>query len=101
MAEPCGAGDFTEEDTSLLTTIDSAIEESAELFEAVELRAALRKGMEAAQAANNISMQQSHGNYQLDPDRAKTILFVALSAINGMRVMLSPFLPFTSNSTIF
>ena len=94
VAEP---GDFTEEDTSLLAAIDSALEESAELFEAVELRAALRKGMEAAQAANRyLNATEPWKLSKTDPDRAKTILFVALSAINGIRVMLSPFLPFTS-----
>ncbi len=94
VAEP---GELTKDDTILLAFIDRSLEESAELFEMVELRAALRKGMEAAQAANRyLNATEPWKLAKTDPDRARTILFVALSAINGIRVMLSPFLPFTS-----
>ena len=94
VAEP---GELTKDDTTLLTFIDRSLEESAELFEIVELRAALRKGMEAAQAANRyLNATEPWKLAKTDPDRARTILYVALSAINGIRVMLSPFLPFTS-----
>ena len=94
VAEP---GELTKDDTALLAFIDRSLEESAELFEIVELRAALRKGMEAAQAANRyLNATEPWKLAKTDLDRAQTILYVALSAINGIRVMLSPFLPFTS-----
>ncbi len=94
VAEP---GEITEEDASLLAFIDRSLEESAELFEAVELRAALRKGMEAAQEANRyLNATEPWKISKTDLARARTVLYVALSAINGIRVMLSPFLPFSS-----
>ena len=94
VAEP---GELTKDDTALLAFIDRSLEESAELFETVELRSALRKGMEAAQAANRyLNATEPWKLAKTDLDRAQTILYVALSAINGIRVMLSPFLPFTS-----
>ena len=94
VAEP---GEHDKEDTSLLEFVDRSLEEAAELFEAIELRAALRKGMEAAQATNRyLNATEPWKLSKTDPDRAKTVLYVALSAINGIRVMLSPFLPFSS-----
>tara|TARA_B100000686_G_scaffold350360_1_gene446131 strand:+ start:4438 stop:6075 length:1638 start_codon:yes stop_codon:yes gene_type:complete len=94
IAEP---GPYLDEDSSLLSFIDLSLEESADLFEAVELRSALRKAMEAAQAANRyLNATEPWKVSKTDPERAQTILYVALSAINGIRVMLSPFLPFSS-----
>ena len=90
-------GTYSEEDVSLLEFVDRSLEESAGLFESVELRSALRKGMEAAQAANRyLNATEPWKLSKTDPERAKTVLYVALSAINGIRVMLSPFLPFSS-----
>ena len=94
IAEP---GPYLEEDSSLLSFIDLSLEESADLFEAVELRSALRKAMEASQAANRyLNATEPWKVSKTDLERAQTILYVALSAINGIRVMLSPFLPFSS-----
>ena len=94
VAEP---GVYSEEDESLLAFVDRSLQETADLFESVELRAALRKGMEAAQAANRyLNATEPWKLSKTDPERAKTVLYVALSAINGIRVMLSPFLPFSS-----
>ncbi|MCH1513241.1 MAG: methionine--tRNA ligase [Acidimicrobiales bacterium] len=85
------------EDTDLLTLIDSSLEESASLFESVELRAALRTAMESAQATNRyLNATEPWKLSKTDPERARTVLYVALSAINGIRVMLSPFIPFSS-----
>jgi methionyl-tRNA synthetase len=92
-----GPSSYSPEDTDLLTLIDSSLEESASLFESVELRAALRTAMESAQATNRyLNATEPWKLSKTDPERARTVLYVALSAINGIRVMLSPFLPFSS-----
>ena len=90
-------GEFQAEDQELLDAVDAFMVKSAEQFERVELRAALRTGMDAAQAANQyLNATEPWKVAKGDPERARTMLFVALSAINGARVLLSPYLPFTS-----
>ena len=77
--------------------MDSSLESAASQFDQVELRAALRTAMEAAQAANKyLNATEPWKILKDDHQRGLTILFVALSAINGIRVMFSPFLPFSS-----
>ena len=89
--------ELTERDTELLQFVDSSLESAASQFDQVELRAALRTAMEAAQAANKyLNATEPWKILKDDHQRGLTILFVALSAINGIRVMFSPFLPFSS-----
>ncbi|MGI9623581.1 MAG: methionine--tRNA ligase [Acidimicrobiales bacterium] len=90
-------GALAPEDEALLATIDEYLSKSAEQFERVELRAALRTGMDGAQAANQyLNATEPWKLAKTDPERARTVLFVALSAINGVRVMLAPYLPFSA-----
>ena len=90
-------GPLAPQDHELLAAVDGFIETSAQQFDRSELRAALRTGMDAAQAANQyLNATEPWKLAKSDPDRGKTVLFVALSAINGARVMLAPYLPFTS-----
>lgn len=90
-------GEFTAEDRELLSTIDDLLVAAGEQFERVELRAALRTAMDGAQAANQyLNSTEPWRLAKTDPERARTVLFVALSAINGARVMFSPYLPFSA-----
>lgn len=90
-------GPLAPDDEELLAAIDGFVATSAEQFDRSELRSALRTGMDAAQATNQyLNATEPWKLAKSDPDRGKTVLFVALSAINGARVMLAPYLPFTS-----
>jgi len=90
-------GEFDEMDDTLLAAVDGWLETAADQFERVELRAALRTAMDCAQATNQyLNAIEPWKLAKTKPDRAKTVLFVALSAINGTRVALSPFLPFSA-----
>lgn len=90
-------GDLQAVDQELLSTVDGLLERAGEQFDRIELRAALRTAMDSAQAANQyLNATEPWRVAKTDSERAKTILFVALSAINGTRVALSPFLPFSS-----
>ena len=90
-------GDLTADDSELLATVDALLITASEQFGRVELRSALRTGMDCAQATNQyLNSTEPWRVAKTDPDRARTILFVALSAINGARVALSPFLPFSA-----
>jgi methionyl-tRNA synthetase len=87
----------TAEDEALLESIDAAFEAAAAHFAAVELRAALRTAMAAAQSVNAyLNATEPWKVVKTDHDRGIAILEVALSAINGVRVLFAPFLPFTT-----
>lgn len=90
-------GEYQPEDHALLALVDDAIEAAAGHFKAVELRSALRSAMASAQAVNTyLSTNEPWKVVKVDAERGRTMLHVALSAINGCRVMFAPFLPFTS-----
>lgn len=90
-------GDFDDEDRTLLDRVDAAIAEAGTHFEAVELRMALRRLMDGAQEVNAYLNQKAPWKTApTDPERTATTLYVALSAINGLKTGFSPFLPFTS-----
>ncbi|MBV9951272.1 MAG: methionine--tRNA ligase [Acidimicrobiia bacterium] len=86
-------------DTELVATVDRALDEVAASIEAVELRAALRAAMSAAQAANAyLSDNEPWKVVKNDPARAGTVLHHALQAVAGVNVALSPYIPFASAS---
>jgi len=91
--------ELTNEDQSLLDQVDESLRISSEQFDQVELRAALRTAMESAQATNRyLNATEPWKILKVDEQRGLTILFVALSAINGIRIMFRPFLPFSSQT---
>ena len=91
------AGELTEEDEQLLLLVDTALQTANSQLHQVELRAALRTAMEAAKETNKyLNATEPWKVLKTDKERGLTILYVALSAINGIRVMFAPFLPFSS-----
>jgi methionyl-tRNA synthetase len=84
-------------DTALLARMDTALAEAGAQIEAVELRAALRTLMDGAQEVNVYLNQKAPWKTAAsDAERTGTTLYVALSAINGLKTGFSVFLPFTS-----
>ena len=92
-------GELTQSDQALLNQVDEALKSSSKQFDQVELRAALRTAMETAQATNRyLNATEPWKVLKEDRERGLTILFVALSAINGIRIIFRPFLPFSSQT---
>tara|TARA_B100001559_G_scaffold227631_1_gene191415 strand:- start:17052 stop:18704 length:1653 start_codon:yes stop_codon:yes gene_type:complete len=92
-------GELTQSDQALLNQVDEALQSSSKQFDQVELRAALRTAMETAQATNRyLNATEPWKVLKEDQERGLTILFVALSAINGIRIIFRPFLPFSSQT---
>ena len=88
---------LTEEDQALLSTVDQALETVAGHIAAVELRAGLRAAMETASEVNvYLNATAPWKLVKENPKRAETILWTAIQAISGIRVALSPYLPFTT-----
>jgi methionyl-tRNA synthetase len=86
-----------ESDQELLASIDRALETAAAEIEKVELRAALRTAMDAAQHVNAyLNANEPWKVLKTDRERGATVLWTALQAIAGLRVGFSPYLPFTT-----
>jgi len=85
------------EDVGLLAAVDAALAEADGQLERVELRAALRTAMDAAQSINAyLNATEPWKLSKTDPARSAAVLATALDAINGVRVVFAPFLPFSS-----
>ena len=90
-------GQFSATDEALVASIDKALETTAGHIEAVELRAGLRAAMDAASEVNAyLNSEEPWHVIKEDRERAATILWTAIQAISGIRVALTPYLPWTS-----
>jgi methionyl-tRNA synthetase len=90
-------GPLTATDEALIASVDKALGTAAGHIEAVELRAGLRAAMDAAAEVNAyLNSEEPWKALKTDPERAGTILWTAIQAISGIRVGLSPYLPFSS-----
>jgi methionyl-tRNA synthetase len=91
------SGPLTATDEALVASIDRTLSIAAGHIEAVELRAGLRAAMDAASEVNAyLNSEEPWHVMKEDPKRAGTILWTAIQAISGIRVALTPFLPWTS-----
>jgi methionyl-tRNA synthetase len=90
-------GELTPTDEALIASVDKALETAAGHIEAVELRAGLRAAMDAAAEVNAyLNSEEPWKTVKDDPARAATVLWSAIQAISGIRVGLTPYLPFSS-----
>ncbi|MDG2210913.1 MAG: methionine--tRNA ligase [Acidimicrobiales bacterium] len=90
-------GNKKDEDNKVLSEVDAMLLKASQQLEKVEIRAALRSAMDGAAAVNAyLNATEPWRVAKEDPDRATTILSTALEAINGVRVALSPYLPFST-----
>jgi methionyl-tRNA synthetase len=90
-------GDLTADDQALLDTVAQGFERIGKEYEAVKLRSALAETMRLATEVNRYL--DTHAPWQLvkqDKDAAARIVYTALTAINYLKILFSPVLPFTS-----
>jgi methionyl-tRNA synthetase len=84
-------------DLSLLTTVDAGFETVGRELDAVRLRAALSAAMKLASAVNQYLDQTSPwSEIKRDQGEAAKTIYTALRAIDSLKVIFAPFLPFTS-----
>ena len=84
-------------DLTLLTTVDAGFELVGRELEAVRLRSALSEAMKLATAVNQYLDQTSPwSEVKRDKAEAAKTIYTALRAIDSLKVIFSPFLPFTS-----
>ncbi len=84
-------------DLELLTVIESGFASVGALLEAVKLRAALGEAMKLATAVNvYLDVNAPWSAIKTDKDGASKTVYTALKAIDSLKLMFAPFLPFTS-----
>ena len=90
-------GNFRAIDLTLLTTVDAGFELVGKELEAVRLRSALGEAMKLATAVNQYLDQTSPwSEVKKDKAEAAKTIYTALRAIDSLKVIFAPFLPFTS-----
>jgi methionyl-tRNA synthetase len=89
--------ELTTEDRALLDEVSRGFATVGSLIEGVRFRSALQEAMRLAGLGNQyIADQAPWVHLNGNRDRAGTILYVVLRAIDGINTLLAPFLPFSS-----
>jgi len=89
-------GKLTPLDNDLLDEIESGFQTVADELEAVHLRAALAEAMRLASEVNRyLDMTAPWQRIKTDKAAAGRAIYTALRAIDSLKILLAPFLPFT------
>ena len=87
-------GELTDDDSAIIDLGPATLDQVAGHIESVELRAGLRAAMDAAAEVNAyLNATEPWKSVKSDPERAGTVLWVAIQAIAAIRVALYPYLP--------
>jgi methionyl-tRNA synthetase len=90
-------GELTEADTAVLQAIEGGFDSVGELIERARFKAALAEAMRLASLVNQyVSDQAPWALIADDRERAGTVLYVVLQAIDDLKLLFLPFLPFSS-----
>ena len=90
-------GELTELDKELLVTIEDGFQSVGQEVEAVHLRAALVEAMSLATEVNKyLDITAPWQAIKTDRQAAGRAIYTAIRAIDSLKIMLAPFLPFTS-----
>ena len=90
-------GDLRPADRELLAAVEAGFQAVGEQIDAVHLRAGLGEAMRLASEVNKY-LDQAAPWFEIKEDKqaAATTVFTALKAIDSLKVLFAPFLPFTS-----
>jgi methionyl-tRNA synthetase len=90
-------GELTDADRALLAGVDGGFDTVGGQIEAGRFRAALAETMRLASTVNQyVSDQAPWALIKTDRERAATVLYVALRAVDSLKTLFTPFLPHTS-----
>jgi methionyl-tRNA synthetase len=89
-------GELVDDDKALIDGVKAAIAESGSQIAACRFRAGLEAAMAAARSANRYVEEAAPWKLiKTDAERCATVLWTAIAAINGLKIALYPYLPFT------
>ena len=90
------ASTLREADLELLKTIENGFNVVGAELEAVRLRSALSEALKLATAVNQyLDAQAPWSAVKTDKESAAKTIYTALQAVNSLKVIFAPFLPFT------
>ena len=90
-------GDLTPADNELLATIEAGFASVGGELEKVHLRAALSEAMRLATEVNKyLDREAPWQSIKTDKAAAGRAIYTAIRAIDSLKILLAPFLPFTS-----
>jgi methionyl-tRNA synthetase len=92
-------GELRAEDRALLLGVEGGYESVGGEIGAAHFKAALNEAMRLARSVNQyVSDQAPWAAIESDRPRAATVLYVALRCVDNLKVLLTPFLPFSSQT---
>jgi len=87
-------GEFTQEDQNILKLLEETARRYEELLLKYEIRLALREAVNLGAEVNRYYEHQAPWKLRKDnPERAKTVLYVAFQVLRGLSAMFYPFVP--------
>ena len=90
-------GALTSRDEEVLAGVASGFETVGQSIESGRFRAALNEAMRLASTVNQyVSEQAPWALVKTDRERAATVLYVALRAVDSLKILFTPFLPHAS-----
>jgi methionyl-tRNA synthetase len=90
-------GERSEKSSALLASVDKGFEEIGKLYDACKLRAALQQTLALATQVNQYLEETSPWKTaKTDIESTASSIYTAVQAINGLKILFSPVLPFTS-----
>jgi methionyl-tRNA synthetase len=90
-------GELTDRDAALLAGGGGGVSTVGEQIDSGRFRAGLAETMRLASTVNQyVSDQAPWALVKTDRDRAATVLYVALRAVDSLKILFTPFLPHTS-----
>ncbi|HNP72313.1 MAG TPA: methionine--tRNA ligase [Kouleothrix sp.] len=90
-------GELTAVDHAVLAEVEAGLSSVGALLDAARFKAALGEAMKLASQVNQyLSEQEPWKVIKRDRERAATILYVALRCVDNLKIIMTPFLPFTS-----
>jgi len=90
-------GPLTEADETILTEVRRGLSAVGSAIEAVHLRDGLGEALAVARAVNRYLDEQAPWKViKTDRERAATIVYTTIQALNGLKVLFAPYVPFSS-----
>jgi methionyl-tRNA synthetase len=97
FGEVPGPGELTARDREVLDAVAAGFESVGELIDQARFKAALAEAMRLSSLGNQyVDHEAPWAVIKEDRERAATILFVALRLVDTLKLIFTPFLPFSS-----
>jgi len=92
-----GPAGFDETDRKILAEVEAGFDSVGSLLSAIKLKAAQEEALRLARLVNvYLSEKEPWKTFKTDPVGTGTVVYVALQAIDNLKILFAPFLPHTS-----